>query len=90
MGEYKSNNLRYPFLVGTINGFTLFLLSSSVAICSVFIGHQQIALRQLPHTISILELFVLNSIASKLGFPELQVHSLVHSNILLSAIYTQT
>jgi hypothetical protein len=32
----------------------------------------------------------LNSIASKLGFPELQVHSLVHSNILLSTIYRQT
>ena len=59
---------------------SLVLLSSSVAICSAFIGHQQITPRQLPHTISILELFVLNSIASKLGFPELQVHSLVHSN----------
>jgi hypothetical protein len=87
MVDYKSNNLRY---VGTVNGFTLFLLSLSVAICSVFIGHQHITPWHLPHTISILELFVLNSIASKLGFPELQVHSLVHSNILLPAIYRQT
>jgi hypothetical protein len=81
MGDYKSNNMHYVFLVGTVNGFTLFSLSSSVAICSVFIGHQQITPRQLPHTISILELFVLNSIASKLGFPESQIHSLAHSNL---------
>jgi hypothetical protein len=90
MGDYKSNNLRYLFLVGTVNGFTLFLLSLSVAICSILMGHQQITPRQSPHTISILELCVLNSIASKSGFPELQVHSLVHSNILLPAIYRQT
>jgi hypothetical protein len=84
MADYKSNYLRYLFLVGTVNNFSLVLLSSSVAICSAFIGHQQIT----PHTISILELFVLNSIASKVGFSELQVHSLVHSNILLSTIYS--
>ena len=88
MADYKSNYLRYLFLVGTVNNFSLVLLSSSVAICSAFIGHQQITPRQLPHTISILELFVLNSIASKVGFSELRVHSLVHSNILLSTIYS--
>ena len=48
-----------------------------LGICSVLICHQQMTLWHLPHSSSILELFVLNSIASKFGFPELQMHSLV-------------
>ena len=36
-------------------------------VCSVLIDHQQITPWNFPHTISILELFVINSIASKLG-----------------------
>jgi hypothetical protein len=53
-------------------------------VCSVLIDHQQITSWHFPHTISILEVFVINSIASKLGFPELHLHSLVHCIIILS------
>jgi hypothetical protein len=54
--------------------------AANETLSSVLMGHQQIKSWHLPQTSSILELFVLNSVASKLGFPELQLHSLTHSN----------
>jgi hypothetical protein len=44
-------------------------------VCIVLMDHQQITPWHLPHASSILELFVLNSMTSKLGFSELQLHS---------------
>ena len=58
------------------------------AVCSVLMGHQQITLWHLPHTISIFELSATNSISSKLGLPESQLHSLTHSNFFYLLLLT--
>lgn len=62
--------------------------AANSAVRSVLMGHQQITLWHLLHTISIFELSAPNSISSKLGLPESQLHSSTHSNYFYLLLFT--
>ena len=83
--SYSKGNWKFWSAVWTFVGITKDFIvpcaAAADAVCSVLMGHQQIKPWHLPHTISILELLVPKSISLKLGFPELQMHSLTHSNL---------